>query len=380
MSVDTFDTLINPLLSDTMSKTIREARRQLEICNACRYCEGYCSVFPAMTLHRAFSDADVTQLANLCHNCRGCYYACQYVAPHEFDLNLPRALAEVRVESWERFAWPSGVARLFQSNGMALAAALLAAVCFMLAISQVLQPASGEGFYAVISHTVMAMLFIAAALIPIVIVGAGVARYWRHVGGTRIAIQDIRAALVDAGKLKNLSGGAAGGCNYENEDRFTMARRWAHHAVMWGFLLCFASTASGTILHYALSMEAPYGLFSAPKLLGVPGGILMTLGGVGLFFLKVRADKFLGAPKAWGAEMSFILLLTGAAATGLGLFLATGTALVRPLLTLHLGTVMVLFLSLPYTKMAHVPFRLAALMRDAQVRSNKQHPNEATQV
>jgi citrate/tricarballylate utilization protein len=23
-----------------------EARRQMEICNACRYCEGYCAVFP----------------------------------------------------------------------------------------------------------------------------------------------------------------------------------------------------------------------------------------------------------------------------------------------------------------------------------------------
>ena len=58
--------------------SIQEARRQIEICNACRYCEGYCSVFPAINRERAFADGDVTQLANLCHNCRGCYYACQY--------------------------------------------------------------------------------------------------------------------------------------------------------------------------------------------------------------------------------------------------------------------------------------------------------------
>ncbi|MCG7522824.1 4Fe-4S ferredoxin, partial [Ruegeria sp. Ofav3-42] len=61
---------------------IQEARRQAEICNACRYCEGYCSVFPSLHAERAFSDGDITQLANLCHNCRGCYYACQYTAPH----------------------------------------------------------------------------------------------------------------------------------------------------------------------------------------------------------------------------------------------------------------------------------------------------------
>lgn len=371
MSVDAFETVGNQTLSELVSEAVAEARRQLEICNACRYCEGYCSVFPAMTFNRAFSDGDVTQLANLCHNCRGCYYACQYTAPHEFDLNLPRVLAEVRVESWERFAWPNGLAKLFQKNGIALAGALFAMIAFLLGISQVLRPENGEGFYAVISHTVMATLFAAAAFTPIVIVAMGLARYWRHVGGEWLTIKDIHDAFNDAAKLKNLSGGAAGGCNYEKEDRFTMARRWAHHGVMWGFLLCFGSTVSGTILHYVFSMEAPYGPLSLPKLLGVPGGVLMTLGGVSLIYLKMRADKTLGAPKAWAGEMAFILLLTGTAATGLGLYWAASAAWVRPLLTVHLGTVMTLFLLLPYTKMAHIPFRLAALVRDAQIRRNK---------
>ena len=29
-----------------------EADRQLTICNACRYCEGYCAVFPALERQR----------------------------------------------------------------------------------------------------------------------------------------------------------------------------------------------------------------------------------------------------------------------------------------------------------------------------------------
>lgn len=57
---------------------IQDACRQIEVCNACRYCEGYCAVFPSLHANRAFSDGDITQLANLCHNCRGCHYACQY--------------------------------------------------------------------------------------------------------------------------------------------------------------------------------------------------------------------------------------------------------------------------------------------------------------
>ncbi len=100
-----------------------EARRQLQICNACRYCEGYCAAFPAITRRRAFADGDITQIANLCHNCRGCHYACQYTEPHEFALNLPQALAEVRRETWEDYVWPQGLGRVFQRYGWAVMAA-----------------------------------------------------------------------------------------------------------------------------------------------------------------------------------------------------------------------------------------------------------------
>jgi len=105
-----------------------DACRQVEICDACRYYEGYCSVFPAITRQRAFSDEDLTQLANLCHNCRGCYYACQYTEPHEFALNLLMVLAEVRGESYKAFAWPQGFAPLFERYGGVIALGLAVAI------------------------------------------------------------------------------------------------------------------------------------------------------------------------------------------------------------------------------------------------------------
>ena len=57
---------------------LKESERVMQICNACRYCEGLCAVFPAMERRRTFTEKDLKYLANLCHNCRGCYYACQY--------------------------------------------------------------------------------------------------------------------------------------------------------------------------------------------------------------------------------------------------------------------------------------------------------------
>ena len=106
------------------SDTVAEASRLLQICNACRYCEGYCAVFPAMELRRAFTSGDVGYLANLCHDCRGCYFACQYAPPHEFALNLPQVFARARVETYGEFAWPRVFAGLFRRNGAVVALAL----------------------------------------------------------------------------------------------------------------------------------------------------------------------------------------------------------------------------------------------------------------
>ena len=87
-----------------------EVDRQLQICNACRYCESYCAVFPAMTRRLEFPAADVHYLANLCHGCGACLHACQYAPPHEFAVNVPQAMAKVRVETYAntRGHLPSG--------------------------------------------------------------------------------------------------------------------------------------------------------------------------------------------------------------------------------------------------------------------------------
>ena len=345
---------------------IQEARRQAEICNACRYCEGYCSVFPSLHRERAFSDGDITHLANLCHNCRGCYYACQYTAPHEFDLNLPRALAEVRQDSWKAHAWPNGFGTLFDRSGVAIAAALVLGFALIFALAQTLRPESGEGFYAYMSHGLMVAIFAPAFLLPLAALAVSLRRYWQSVGGGMLTLADFWSAIRFAGRMKNLGGGHGDGCNFEDEDRFTHARRHFHQATLYGFLLCFAATSAGTILHYGFGMEAPYGLFSLPKLLGVPGGLLLCLGTAGLAWLKTKADPNLGAPSAWGGEMAFVCLLFLVSATGLALYAVTGTGAVPVLLPLHLGAVLAFFLLTPYSKMAHGFYRLLSLAMEAK--------------
>ena len=93
----------------------QEAGRQLVICNACRYCEGYCPVFRAIETRRDFKQNDVFYLSNLCHDCRACYYACMYTPPHEFAINIPKILAEARTETYRRWSWPGFLASAFKN-------------------------------------------------------------------------------------------------------------------------------------------------------------------------------------------------------------------------------------------------------------------------
>lgn len=345
-----------------------EARRQLEVCNACRYCESYCSVFPAVHRQRSLADADITQLANLCHNCRGCHYACQYTAPHEFGINLPKVLAEVRQDSWQQNASPALLAKAFHRSGTAIALAVIAGFALLLWAIQSMPSANGEGFYALLPHNAMVAIFAPAFLLPLVAIGVSVRRYWRSIGGDRLKAADISGAINSAARMKNLAGGHGDGCNFQDEDRFSNARRWYHQATMIGFLLCFASTSTGTLMHYWLDLQAPYDLISMPKFLGVVGGLLLSVGTVGLAVLKCQADKGLADRRVWGGEMAFIVLLFAVSTTGLALYLFASSSWLPLLLALHLGTVLAFFVLMPYSKMVHGFYRLAALIRDQQLK------------
>ena len=352
--------------SSTTVAAIDEARRQIEICNACRYCEGYCSVFPAVTRRRAFTDANIVQLASLCHNCRGCYYACQFIPPHEFALNLPKSLAEVRQQTWQDYAAPRAVAREFQRSGAAVATLAFVGFAVLIWLINTLGgQADGEGFYALLSHSAMVALFVPAFLLPVAVIAVGVRRFWRAANAPPFVWADFVAGMRRAATMRDLSGGHGEGCNFEDEDRFSNSRRWAHQATMYGFLLCFAATSVATVMHYVFDMPAPYPLWSLPKLLGTVGGLMLSFGTAALIVLKLRADRALADTNVWGGEMGFVLLLFVVSTSGLALYALGETAWLRELLPLHLGAVLAFFVLMPYTKMVHGFYRLAALTADA---------------
>ncbi len=349
-----------------------EVARQMQICNACRYCEGFCAVFPAMTRRLEFGKADIHFMANLCHNCGACLHACQYAPPHEFAVNVPQAMARVRVQTYSDYAWPAVLGVLYQRNGLTLSLALAAGLAFFLLLALALNGTLWGGvtgnFYDLFGHNLLVGLFAPVFLFAVLALGLGVRRFWRDIApattGQPLSAPAASEATQNVLRMTYLGGGHGQGCNNE-DDAFTLARRRAHHLTFYGFMLCFAATSVATVYHYLLGWDAPYDRYSLPKLLGVSGGISLLLGTASLLKLNLRRAPEHGDAAQKPMDLGFIALLFLTSASGLALWLARSTPALPALLALHLGMVMALFATMPYGKFAHGIFRTAALLRYA---------------
>lgn len=363
------------------SDVMKEAHRCIIICNACRYCEGFCALFPAMELRRTFTDEEMKYFANLCHNCRGCYYACQYAPPHEFDLNFPQVMQQLRKETWEEFAWPSCLGKLYRDNGLFVFLASLVSVVLFTLVSlgvrgrevffgahSTMKDGAKDlaAFYKIIPEWLMIVLFTVVLLAGIFCLYKGVAAMWRITKGKKEIMCNKEANKEAIGyvlKLRYLDGGGDG-CNYP-DDRFGFSRKYFHHAVFYGFLMCFAATGIAFIYDHMFGWHAPYSAFSLPKFLGTVGGLAVCIGTGGMVWLKCIMDKRPYDEGSGGMDVSFTVLIFLIALSGLMLQLFRSTSLMGLLLCTHLGLVMGFFLSLPFGKFVHVVYRYAALVRHA---------------
>ncbi|GAA0749432.1 tricarballylate utilization 4Fe-4S protein TcuB [Ideonella azotifigens] len=343
-----------------------EVARVLQICNACRYCEGFCGVFPAMTRRLEFGKNDVNFLANLCHNCGACLHACQYAPPHEFGVNVPQAMTKVRLDTYSQYAWPPALGGLYRRNGLTLSLAMTAglALFLMLTVASTgsLWGAVDSNFYGIFPHNTLVGLFAPIFLFAVLALGMGVRKFWHEESPGPTSAPAITESVRNALTLKYLDGGHGDGCNNE-DDRFTLLRRRFHHLTFYGFMLCFAATSVATLYHYALNMPAPYGYTSLPKLLGITGGLALVAGTAGLFYLNLRRHPLQQDAAQKPMDRGFIALLFVTGASGLALMLAKGTGALPLALCIHLGSVMALFATMPYGKFAHGIFRAAALLK-----------------
>lgn len=360
---------------------IQEAGRQLVICNACRYCEGYCPVFRAIETRRDFKQGDVFYLSNLCHDCRACYYACMYTPPHEFAINIPQILAKSRIETYRRWSWPDFLGRAFKNRSVTVflatgLAALVAVLALLFIPSENLYAAHlGPGsFYEVVPYLAM----VAGALIlffyGIAVWLRGGARFWSE---TRSAINErgnwktLAAAVGAALGLRYLKGGGPG-CFYPDE-RPSSVRRVYHSLTFWGLTSDFVSTTLAFVYQDFFHILPPYSLTSAPVILGSVGGVALLIGTCGLIYYKLQSDREPEAPAASGMDYVFLVTLGLTALTGMLTLILRATTAMGSILVLHLACIAALFVTAPYGKFVHAVYRTLALIRYETEQSQPHH-------
>ncbi|MBK5934473.1 hypothetical protein CCR78_10875 [Rhodovulum imhoffii] len=341
---------------------LEEAARVLNICNTCGFCSGLCDVFPAAQLREGLARGDIRHLAHLCHDCRSCFYDCQYVPPHDFAVNVPQTLSAVRMVEYGGGA--SMPWRVFLACTLGLPLLVLGLIPAEVLFSAHQGPGA---FYRVIPHGVM------SGLAGLALGGAAagltwrVWRFWRAGRGPQVRLgpRAILWALWDVASLRNL-----GDCETRHGTT-GRARRWAHHALAYGFGLTFLATLWAGGLH-AAGQSAPYPMFSPPVLLGALGGAGMLAGVVGLGWLRGRADRAPAAPAQEAADRGARRALGTVAASGLALLTFRDTAAMGLLLALHLGSVLGLGLGVPFGKLSHGGYRAVALLRNRAERAHRQ--------
>ena len=372
---------LNTLIDDAKnfhqpSESVIEVQRVLQICNACRYCEGFCATFQSMTRRLDFNVADVHFMANLCHNCGACLHACQYAPPNAFGVNIPQAMAKVRLETYQTYAWPKPLGNLYQKNGLALTMATsIAIILFLLSMQSASTGLFNKNldgnFYAIYPHNTLALLFGGVFIAMLIAMSMGVREFWKNISTDPMMWSAASDATHDVLTLKNLGGGHQQGCN-EADDAFSLWRKRFHHMTFYGFMLCFAATSIATIFHYVFHWEAPYAYTSLPVLLGTLGGLGLIVGPLGLLYLNLRRHPLHGDAAQKAMDRGFIASLLAISISGLLLLALRETPYMGITLCIHLGFVMGFFLMMPYGKFAHGIFRSASLLKNAiEVRMKK---------
>ncbi|MEW6671348.1 MAG: tricarballylate utilization 4Fe-4S protein TcuB [Thermodesulfobacteriota bacterium] len=359
---------------------LSKGQDMMRICNSCRYCEGFCAVWRAMEYRRDFPEGDLSYLANLCHDCSECYYACQYAPPHEWEINPPLTFARIRGRSYERHAWPKALASAYRANGLVVSlVSALALIVFLFGVvlvqggSALKTAVPGGNFYQVTSHETLIITFGIVGLFSALAVVIGLLRFCRDIGEQVSGLLKpsvLATALKEALRLEYLDGNGWG-CTYPG-DESSQLRRWFHHLTFYGFLLCFAATTLGAVYHYVFGWHAPHGFMSLPVVLGALGGVGLLIGPIGLLSLKPRRNRDITDEMQSGTDTAFLLLLLLTSASGLLLLLLRETTAMGLLLVIHLGLVMALFLTFPYGKFVHGIYRFAAIAKYARERELKQ--------
>src|SRR3989338_3718406 len=360
-------TVIKPDL-DFINNIINSGGESLKKCYQCATCSVVCNVtpdnnpFPRKEMVWAQWGLKEKFIGNpdvwLCHQCNDCTVYCPRGAkPGE-------VLGAIRKQSILQYSAPSFMGKLVNNKKFMPLLFLFPAVLFAIVLSAAGTFSMPEGdivfskFFPI--HIIQALFIPALALGSIVGI-LGVMKFWKDMkqaGGA--ASGDLKWSIIET-IIDVVSHKKFKDCEV-NKSRYS-----AHLLVFYSFAALGIATGLGVLYIDILHIESPFSFSGISD--GAPVKIFGLIGAIGLLigvFLMV-INRFKNAQKVGiGSYFDWLLI------TIIGVVMASGILswltrlagianLAYPIYFLHLIFVFSLFLSLPYSKLAHLFYRAAAI-------------------
>lgn len=141
------------------------------------------------------------------------------------------------------------------------------------------------------------------------------------------------------------------------------SRKLAHLLLLWGFVGAAVTSGLLIVAIYIQHLPMPLALSHPYKLLGNLSAALLVAGGAMLVGNRLGGDRTVGATRSF--DWFFLGLVVVVIATGMVVELARladSRGLAIATYVIHLGSVMSLFLTFPYSKFAHMLYRTLAMV------------------
>ncbi|GBE40382.1 sn-glycerol-3-phosphate dehydrogenase subunit C [bacterium BMS3Bbin09] len=292
----------------------------------------------------------------LCHQCSDCTAYCPRGA------NPAEVLGAIRKQTIKQYSAPAALVDIVNNKAMMplvlLAPAVLLAV--LLSIAGTFGIPDGEVIFSKFASTLFLQIVFTPALIFGAVVGVlGVKNFWGDMKtANNVSSGDLKGSIIKT--AKEVAGHEKFKTCDVSADRYT-----SHLLVFYGFVAAAIATAIGVLYIDVLHMDSPFSLgYGTPvKIFGNIGAIGIIVG-IGM----MMSNRFKKAEQLGGVGSYFDwLLIAIIGIVGLSGFLAqllriAGVApIAYPMYFIHLVFVFSLFIYLPFSKLAHMFYRGAAM-------------------
>ena len=292
----------------------------------------------------------------LCHQCNDCSTRCPR------DAKPGDVMQAVRSLVIERVAFPGAIGTLVAKARLTWPLLIGLPVLFWVALlfftGHLAVPAELEQAWAY--EDLVPHLFIYSVFFPVagwVMLASWVSgrRFWALIGssGTRAGsfLGSLWPTLIEIATHKRF-----GKCTAAKP------RQLGHLTLLWGFV--GAAVTSGLLIVgiYVQHLEMPLALAHPYKILGNLSMVLLLMGIALLVGNRLGDAKVAGASSAFDTYFLSLVVLVVLTGTAVEMVRLAGDAgLGLTLYIFHLGVVMSLFLSFPYSKFAHMLYRTLGL-------------------